>query len=211
MTQTKIIIYDFDGTIADSLAMAIQTYNEIAKEKGFKYVTEAKLEALRGQTPRAVLKELGVNLYQAPRLLHRVLKEVKHIVASLNTQPGMKDLLYQAREAGFKQAILTTNLEENVKAFLLKNDIDIFDYLYCGSSPFGKDKFLKRLIKDAGYDAREAVYVGDEARDIEAAKKAGMDIICVDWGYNTRHILEQNRPTAVVSKPEEILEILQAA
>jgi phosphoglycolate phosphatase len=122
----------------------------------------------------------------------------------------LKELLYQAREAGFKQAILTTNLEENVKAFLVNNDIDIFDYLYCGSSPFGKDKFLKRLIKEAGFAAGEAVYVGDEARDIEAAKKAGMDIICVDWGYNTRHILEQNHPTAAVSKPEDILKILQA-
>ena len=201
----RMIIYDFDGTIADSLAVTIAAYNRIAGEKGLRGVTEDELQALRAKDPREALKELGVSLYQVPHLLYRVLKEVKHQVVNLKPCAGMKELLSEARGQGYQQAILTSNLEESVKGFLRHNQLEIFDFVYCGSGAFGKARALKRLLRDARRSPQEVVYVGDEIRDIEATRKAGIPIICVGWGYNAREALEGHRPQAVIDRPEQLL------
>jgi phosphoglycolate phosphatase len=205
----KMIIYDFDGTIADSLPIMVEAYNRVAREKGFQCITEENLQAIRAQRPRDILKELGVGLHQVPKLLYRVLREVKLISGKIAPCAGMKELLYAAHNSGYRQTILTSNLEDNVREFLLNNEIEIFDSIYCGSATFGKARTLKRLLKETRLTSREVVYVGDEIRDIEATRKIGISIICVGWGYNTREALESHAPHAVIERPEEILSAIQ--
>src|SRR5262245_7332567 len=121
----KMIIYDFDGTIADSLPATLEAYNRVAGEKGFKPVTASNAHSLRAMGHREASRELGIRLYQVPGLLYRVLKEVRPEVVNLAPHAGMKQLLYRARELGYQQAILTSNLEESVKGFLSNNDLDL--------------------------------------------------------------------------------------
>ena len=201
----RMIIYDFDGTIADSLRVMLEAYNRQAVKRGFKLVTENNAPSLRAQAPREALRELGIKLYQVPGLIYRVLKDVRPEVVNLAPHTGMKEWLYRARELGYRQAILTSNLEDSVRGFLLNNDLNLFDHLYCGSGAFGKTRSLKKLLKDTQLTPREVVYVGDEIRDIEATRRVGISIICVGWGYNTREILESHHPHAVINRPEELL------
>jgi len=205
----QVIIYDFDGTIADTLHAAVAIYNRMAHEKGFRVVDENNLEFLRGKEARAVLKELGMSMYQVPSLILRGRRELKHSIENLRIFPGMGDLLNKLKSRGYKQGILTSNSEENVRAFLRKNAIDIFDFIHSGSI-FGKGRALKKTMKENHFAPQEVIYVGDETRDIEAAKSAGVKIVSVSWGYNSKEVLEKNNPDWLISRPEELLEAVQA-
>ena len=55
----------------------------------------------------------------------------------------------------------------------------------------------------------EVVYVGDEVRDIKAAKRAGMKIIAASWGYNEREALEKYKPDLIVDRPVELIEVVE--
>jgi len=204
----KVIIYDFDGTIADTLQVAIAIYNRMALEKGFKHVDKDHLEFFRAQEPRKLAKELGVSLYQIPQLLLRGRKELKNSAADLKIFPGMAELLHKVKNLGRQQAIITSNSEENVKAFLLKNNIDIFDFVLCGNSIFGKAKALKKLMAENQIAPADAVYIGDEVRDIEAARQAKVSVISVSWGFNNKEVLEKNHPDGLIGKPDELLALI---
>lgn len=198
------IVYDFDGTIADTLAAAVIMFNRVAEEKGFKVVTKDNFELLRSKSFPDILRELGVSIYQAPMLFFRARRDYKQAVPNLKIQPGMENLFYKFKSLGYKQGILTSNSDENVQDFLRNNKIDLFDFIHGGHSAFGKGKALKKIIKDNGLAGQEVIYIGDEIRDIQAARQAGIKNISVSWGFNNREALEKNNPDALVDKPEEL-------
>ena len=105
--------------------------------------------------------------------------------------------------------ILTSTSEENVRKFLKKNKLELFDFIYSGSSIFGKHKVMKSLLKKQKLKRKEVIYVGDETRDIEAAKKAKVKIISVTWGFNTKQILKKQKPDFLIDKPKELMKILK--
>ena len=111
-------------------------------------------------------------------------------------------------ENGYKLGILTSNSEENVSKFLKKNNLDLFDFIHSESSILGKSKAMHDLLKKHGIRPEEAIYVGDEIRDIEAARKTNIEIIPVCWGYNSKQILEKQNPDFLIDEPRQLIEIL---
>ncbi len=203
-----MIVYDFDGVIADSLSAIIEIYNRFAQKKGFKLVTADNLADLRSKSLRQVFQELGVAWWRMPGLMHRGRKEFAKALPDLKIQPGLKDLILKIKDLGREQAIVSTNSTENIRGFLQKNNLDIFEIIYGGGSLFNKAKNIKRLIKNYNLRPGEIIYVGDEVRDIEAAQKAGVKIISVSWGFNTKEVLNQHNPGRVIDKPEDILNLI---
>jgi len=157
---------------------------------------------------RLVLKELGVVWWRIPGLLRRGRKDFRNSLADLKIQPGFKELVYKLKELGLKQAIVSTNSAENIKEFLQKNGLDVFEIIYGGGSLFNKAKNIKRLMKNYSLRPSEIIYIGDEVRDIEAAQKAGVKIISVSWGFNTGEVLRKYNPGRVIDKPEELLNLI---
>ena len=64
---------------------------------------------------------------------------------------------------------------------------------------------LKRIIKKYKIDKSQTYYIGDETRDIDAAKKNGVKSIAVTWGYNSEQVLLKYKPSFIAQKPEDIL------
>ena len=78
--------------------------------------------------------------------------------------------------------ILSSNSKENIQRFLGMHDGEMFDFVYTAKSIFGKDQTLKKLLKERGYAKEEVLYVGDELRDAEACRKAGIACALVTCG-----------------------------
>ena len=84
----------------------------------------------------------------------------------------------------------------------------MFDFVYTGSSLFGKHKAMNKMLKNENLKSEGVIYVGDEVRDVEAADKVGLKVVSVDWGFNSREFLNQINPGSVVSSVSDLKRLL---
>lgn len=204
----KIFIFDFDGTIADSLTTLVKIANELADEFGYDLVTENDIIRLSNLSSRDVLLQSPVAPYKIPFLLRRIKKELNQHIANLKPFVGIKEALIYLKTQQFKLGIVTSNTEDNVIKFLENNQLEYyFDFIYSSHSIFGKNKVINKLIQKHQLLIDEIVYVGDETRDIEAAKKSKIKVIAVSWGFNSTDILAQYQPDFLISTPHQLTEI----
>lgn len=202
------IIFDFDGTIADTLSVVIRIANKFADHYGYNKIPLSDLPKLREKKPSAVLRHLGISIFKLPIVARKIRFEMNKEIVNLKTAVDLKDTLVHLKENGCILGILTTNSRENVVEFLKKNDLELFDFVYSGRAVFGKSRLLKKLMKEKKIPHEDLIYVGDEIRDVEAAKKAGIKVIGVSWGYNTKSALLESHPDHIVEKPEELKGII---
>jgi len=80
----------------------------------------------------------------------------------------------------------------------------LFDFIHSGRSLFGKDRVIRKLINHEQLQADRVVYIGDETRDIEASRAAGIAVIAVSWGLNRRDLLASLSPDQIADKPDEL-------
>jgi len=114
--------------------------------------------------------------------------------------------LKEIKKEGLRLGILTSNSGKNVRAFLAYNNLsELIDFIYSGKSLFVKDEVLKRLTDNKKILRENLIYVGDETRDIEASKRAGIPVIAVTWGLNNRDILAAMNPDQMAHTPEDLL------
>lgn len=202
----KIIIFDFDGTIADSRNTLVQIANRLALEFGYETVNQEELSRLSQLSSREIIEQSPVPAYKIPFLLRRVKKELNKEIADLKPFIGIAESLATLKEHGYKLGIITSNIEDNVIAFLENNNLHLFfDFIHTGTTLFGKDKIINKLIKRHKFCLDKIIYVGDETRDIEAAKKSKIKVIAVSWGFNSPKILAQYNPDFLVNHPEELV------
>ena len=201
----KYVIFDFDGTIADTLELAFPIYNRIAPEYSVQQVSRQELELLRSRKLQDVMKSYGLSRLRLLSLLLRMRKEMSPYRRSRNDQ-GMGDSLKEIGNAGFRLGILTSNSRKNVIHFLQHHSLSgIIDFVYSGNNFFGKEMVIRRMLERENIARDSVVYVGDETRDIEACKKAGISVIAVSWGLNSRDILASLNPDHLADDPEELL------
>jgi phosphoglycolate phosphatase len=204
----KILVFDFDGTIADSFSEFKKIVNKLAEKHSFRKVTDTDIAQLREYDTKRLLKELKIPLWKVPFIARDGRSELHKIIEFVKPITGMKEELKKLHKAGVTLGILTSNSEKNVVTFLEKHDMELFDFIYTGSNIFGKDKIIKSMLREKKFATDDVLYVGDETRDIEAAKKAGIQVIAVSWGFISRKGLEKYKPDFLVDKPKELTELL---
>ncbi|WP_017293110.1 HAD-IA family hydrolase [Geminocystis herdmanii] len=208
MTET-VLIFDFDGTLADSRKTLVEIANNLALEFGFDRVTEDEMLRLSHLSSRDIFYESPIPPYKIPFLLRRVKKELNQKIASLEPFDGIQEALSSLKKQGYRLGILTSNLKENVVDFLNNNNLDeYFDFVYSASTLFGKHKILKKIIKKHNLCREKVIYVGDETRDIEAAKKSQIKVIAVTWGFNSASVLAKYEPDFIIHLPEQLTEFI---
>lgn len=204
----KVFIFDFDGTLADSRTTLVKIANELADEFGYDQVTEDEISRLSNLSSRDIILQSPIPAYKIPFLLRRVKKELNQHIANLKPFIGIKEALMNLKQQGFNLGIVTSNMEDNVLDFLKNNELEsYFDFVYSANTLFGKNKTINKLIKKHELLIDEIVYVGDETRDIEAAKKSKIKVIAVAWGFNSADILAQHQPDFLIDKPQQLSEI----
>lgn len=197
-------IFDFDGTVADSFAESMQSYNRVAPRLRLRPVRDEEVPSLRQMTAGQLLQALGIPMWKLPRLMIAVRADLHDHFHSVAPIPGVAEALAQLSGAGCHMAIVTSNSEENVRNFLVRHGIDSFETVIAGASIFGKGTRLKRLLKNARAEGRASVYVGDTVPDIRAAREAGLSAVAVTWGFSDRQPLAAENPDALTESAREL-------
>lgn len=199
-------IFDFDGTIADSMPAFIAVFNKTVRGNRNPITTE-EIEVIRGMTIRRASKELGVKWWNVPKLVLMGMNDFHALVPSLKTFDGMKETIEELNKRGDKLYIVTSNTSESVETFLAKHKLEgYFTDISTSAGLFNKSRYIRRLIKRNNLKRRHSIYIGDEVRDIKAARLAGIKITSVTWGFNNEEILRRHLPTYLVSSPRQLLE-----
>lgn len=205
----NVVLFDFDGTIADSIETGIGVINQLAKEFGYQPIEVEDLQRLQNLSSREIIKQTDISIFKLPFLMHRFIGEMQREVQQIEVIPGMKEALQSLKARGDRLGIVSTNSEENIRSFLKIQQLDpLFDFLICSRYPFGKSRLIKRILRQNQLDPRSTFYVGDETRDIEAAKKSGVRAIAVTWGFNSPQVLAAYQPDFLIQTPAQLLEIL---
>ena len=201
---TTSFIFDFDGTLADSMPHVVPLYNSIAERFGVPQVSAEDVARLRSMSPTQALDAFGIPLWKVPSIMTAVRQGLRSRMDRLEPFDGIRDALAALRRSGANCLLLTSNSRENVEAFLTRHGLDVFARLSCGTSLFGKGPRLRRLLRESALRVENVAYVGDETRDVEAAKSVGMRSIAVTWGYAARESLLRAAPDLVVDHPREL-------
>ncbi|MEP0979899.1 HAD-IA family hydrolase [Leptolyngbya sp. FACHB-17] len=207
----KVILFDFDGTIVDSVEIGIAITNRLAIRFGFSPFDEETLEELKYLGSREALKRSQIPVWQLPFLIRRFTQELNQEIPNLQLFPGMRETLLELKQQGYCLGIVSTNSVKNIQEFLrVQNLTSTFDLISANYALFGKSRLIQKIIRHRKFDSNQIYYVGDETRDIEAAKKSGVYSVAATWGLNAAEILSQNDPDFLIHHPKELLHLLSS-
>jgi phosphoglycolate phosphatase len=204
----KILLFDFDGTIAETGVLAAEIYNDLAEQYNFNKITLNNFINLRNQTARQALKVLNIPLLKLPKILAQYRKSLSQKIKTVQVVAGMKEVLQRLAEMEYLIYIVTSNSVENVREFLLNNGINGIDQVYSETNYFGKYILIKKLIKQHNWEIKDVVYIGDEVRDIDSARRCGIKVAAVTWGYNSKQALSEANPDLLVDRPQQLTTLL---
>ncbi len=205
----KVIIFDFDGTLADTFDAIARICNRLAEEFGFKPASPEDIVQLRNLTSREIIKRSGVSIFKLPFLLNKVKKELNNEIKTLNLVLGIKECLIELNASAYQLGIITSNSPDNVNLFLQKNGLEgIFKFIRSGTTIFGKNKVINNFLKQEKLTSAQVIYVGDETRDIDAARKSNIKVIAVTWGFNSKEVLAKQNPDFLIDHPSELIEAI---
>jgi phosphoglycolate phosphatase len=204
----RLVIFDFDGTLADSAAWMMRVLNEEADRFGYRRVDEAEIAALRGQDNRAIIRALGVPMWKLPMIAAHMRRRIAEDASAIGLFPGTGEMLRALSARGVTLAVVTSNEEAVVRRVLGPELAQLVSFMECRASIFGKAPLLRRVLRRAGIPAAEAIAIGDEVRNIEAACKAGIPSGTVAWGYATPELLHSRNPARFFARMEEMADML---
>ncbi len=205
----KTLLFDFDGTIGDSFVVLQEIFYELTNHPR---ITDPKeIESLRHLPFPKVAKRLGITPWQIPRMVVQGRKAMNRHMPEVKPFPGMIEALKGLHEDGYEMYILSSNSTRNVKFFLEAYGLsDFFLGVYGGVGLVGKAGALRKVMRQNKLPAEDCLYIGDETRDIEGAKKAGIRILSVGWGINAPELLAQLQPDGLAKTPKEMKTIIQS-
>ena len=207
--SVKVIIFDFDGTIADTYQAIVNITNNLSSEFGYQPLAPEALQLLKNLSSKDIVKQSDISLFKLPFLLKRIRSELGKQIEGLEPITGIPEVLQELKRQNYILGIITSNAKDNVMAFLLKQKLaHLFDFIYSGTTVFGKHRVINKTMRNYKFAKEEVIYVGDETRDIRSAKKSNVGIIAVSWGFNSDKILSQYQPNFLVEKPSDILDAL---
>jgi phosphoglycolate phosphatase len=209
MSNFKLALFDFDGTLADSLPFFVSVFNHLAQQHHFKCINENKAEDFRGYSVQKMMAHVGLPFWKLPIVARSFMTLMKENSDSIRLFDGVSDLFQTLKASGITIGIVTSNSHENVHCILGPDNMSCVTYIECGSSIFGKASRITRIIRESGMSSKHAIYFGDQAADLEAARKAKVTFGAVAWGYSSPEALKQHQPDYELNSIVEIGRLLQ--
>jgi phosphoglycolate phosphatase len=206
----RLVIFDFDGTLSDSGDWFISVVDDLARIFRFRTVKPEDVDMLRHRSSREVIEYLGISRWKLPFIAWYVRRLVGRNVGQIELFPGTPNLLEKLKDMGVRLALVTSNSEDNARRILGPKNAALIEYFAGGSSLFGKAPKFRKTLKRLGLTANEVLAIGDETRDIDAAREVGMRAGSVLWGYNAEDMLAALKPDALFREPQDILDYVEA-
>ncbi len=207
MPRYKLAIFDLDGTLSDSLPWFRRVMNSVADKHRFRRIEDGDVEMLRGKTSREIIAFLEVPFWRMPLIMADMRRRKSQNIDSIPLFAGVGSMLQELSQAGVIIAMVSSDSESNVRRSLGDHAALIAQFAY-GASTFGKAAKFKKVLKRTGIGAADAIAIGDEVRDGEAAAQAGIDFGAVSWGYANPEALRRLSPALVFDSVADILGIV---
>ena len=203
----SLAIFDLDGTLVDSFPWFLRTINDIADRFGFRRVRDEDIEELRRASTREILGRLEVPLWKLPAIARYARRLKGEAASEISLFPGTDTMLRTLAENGVQLALVTSDSEVNARQ-KLGASAALFQHFDCAASVFGKPAKFRRVIRRAGVVPQDVISIGDEVRDIEAARALGIACGAVSWGYAAPAALQALAPDYMFTQMDEIADAL---
>ncbi len=200
----KLVIFDFDGTLADSFDWFLGVVDELAAKHKFKMFDLAELDELRGSSATKVLAHLGVSSWRLPAIGRHLQKLAARDAEKIVLFDGVERMLAELTASGVTVAIVSSSVEGNIRKILGPENVARIAHFECGAALFGKRAKLRKVLRKCGVSPSDALCVGDEVRDIEAARAEGISFGAVGWGFTHLHALREYGPEEIFSTVSDI-------
>lgn len=198
------VIFDFDGTIADSLEAMIEVFYEIKHQE--ERFTDQEIAEFRGLSLLDMARRLNIAWWRTPYLTIRGRKLLANHIDDIKLFVGIDKVIKTLHKDGYKLYIMSSNSKSNIQIFLKKHDLEsYFVNVYGGVGLFSKARALRVIMLRNRMTSSQCFYVGDEGRDIKASGSVNVRCIAVTWGLSNVQVLESLNPYALVTKPQEIV------
>ncbi len=212
----KLCIFDFDGTLFDSIDDVVSCFNSVLKEYGFPTLTcDEYIPCLGGNIDDIISEVLGKN--SSPQNVE-IIKEVylDYYNSSKKEKtvpyPHSEELLRNLQDNNILLAINSNRLTYSLIDFVDKYFPDIDFVLIEGHNvdyPSKPDPWgVNNIINRANVSLDEAVYIGDSITDIKTAKNAGIDCVVVKWGYGEDNAFNHDYPIGVIDDFSQLYDLL---
>lgn len=203
----RLAIFDFDGTLIDSFGWFVGALDQLADRHRFRRIAPDAVESLRGQDARAVIRRLDVAWWRLPAIARDCRRMAADDLHTMQLFDGIATMLGTLAASGLILAVVSTNSEGNVRR-ALGPVADCIPHFDCGGGLFRKRAGIRRILRRAGVGRDQAIYIGDEVRDYQAATAAGIAFGAASWGFNRRDALEAVNPAVVFHTVADITHYL---
>lgn len=206
----RLVIFDFDGTLANSFPMVLNLLDELAEKFNTQKMNREDLPKIRHYSPRKIMKMHKVKIWKVPGIIRytRILMHRDaHRIAMFE---GIDEVIRGLSMRNIKLGIVTTNTRSIVEQVLGPELFKLFDYFVGEVSLFGKPKALKKMLNLSGFRNSETIAIGDEIRDMDAAGKVKIPFGAVLWGFSSPEALSARNPLFTFTHPAQILESIDS-
>lgn len=214
MTASPLIVFDLDGTLVDTAPDLVGALNFVLQREGLPLVPVASARAMIGAGARKLIErglELEgrtVSVADLDRLTADFIDYYKdHIADASRPFEGLSVALDDLAGRGFRFAVCTNKLEGLSRLLLAKLEMTARFDAICGADTFGVAKpdptILRQTIAQAGGEVSRSIMVGDSGPDVGAARRAGIPVIGVEFGYTEIPIAEL-KPDIVIGHMREL-------
>lgn len=203
----RLLIWDFDGTLVDSLGLALCVYRELQASHGLPAIEDP--EAVRDLSLTQFVRKFEIPVRRVPGMFTAFLGAFRKRIDEVALNEGIREILTGLHSRGIRHAVISSNSKENIQQCLGAHQLDgLFDFVIGTSRIHGKTRRIKKALKELGQQHSDVLYVGDEIRDVEACQAIPLDIAAVEWGLNSANALRAAEPTFQVSKPSQLWEVV---
>ncbi len=202
------IIFDFDGTLADTFELLVEALRKCHHQYGFRYIETEDVEPLRHCSASEIINKLQINWLRLPSVIHFVRQYMaSHLHSAQIASDWSRTLpvLYKQHDL----SIISSNCDTNIGMFLTYHKLPYFKQVTSGIGLFGKAHAIKKQLQANQWPTSDVIYVGDEIRDIKAAKQCNIRVVAVSWGYNSRAALSAAVPDQLIDSSSELLKFLK--
>jgi phosphoglycolate phosphatase len=200
----SLAIFDLDGTLVDSFPWFLRIINDVADRFGFRRVADEDIEGLRHASTREILSRLEVPAWKLPAIARYARRLKGEAASEISLFAGADAMLRTLAGNDVQLALVTSDSEVNARA-KLGTSAALFSYFDCSASVFGKPARFRRVIRRAGVELDKVISIGDEIRDIEAARSVGIACGAVTWGYAAPAALRTRNPEHLFGRFEDII------
>jgi len=201
----KILLFDFDGVIIDTLPIAVDVYNELFKKYTIPYQFNQKSFSDFFLTNfHKSLTKLIKNEELCKKILDERAQKYIERENEFKLFDGIKNTLKQLSQIG-NIIIISSNESQFIKILLKNRGITCIQEVL--GADIEKSKVIKIKKQKEKYPNSEIYYIGDTVGDIKEGKKAGIKTIAVSWGFHTKKQLEQEKPNFLIDKPKDLSQL----